>query len=73
MDLYCGPEYLIHYKYASIIYMIYVTFMYGMFIPLMFPITLFGLFNTYITEKISLIWFHRRPPMFDDSLGKRAF
>jgi hypothetical protein len=53
--------------------MIYVTFMYGMFIPMLFPITLFGIVNTYITEKISLIWFNRKPPMFDSSLGDRAF
>jgi hypothetical protein len=44
-----------------------------MLIPIMFPICLLCLFNTYITEKISLIWLYRRPPMFDESLGKRAF
>lgn len=70
---YGGPEYLMHYKYASVIYVIYVTFMYGMLIPIMFPICLLCLINTYITEKISLIWLYRRPPMFDESLGKRAF
>lgn len=62
-----------HYKYASILYMIMVCFMYGMFIPLMFPITLLGIFNTYITEKIGLIWFYHKPPMYDESLGDRAF
>lgn len=73
LTLYGGPEYLMHYKYASVIYMIYVTFMYGMFLPIFFPITLFGIFNTYMTEKISLIWFYKKPPMFDESLGNQAF
>lgn len=53
--------------------MIYVAFIYGFFIPLMFPITLFGLFNTYMCEKIGIIWFYRKPPMLDNSLFKRAF
>jgi hypothetical protein len=71
--LYAGPEYLMHFKYAALICMIYVTFLYGLFIPIMFPITLFGIFNTYITEKLGLIYLYRKPPMFDDSLIRRAF
>ena len=62
-----------HYKVASLLTMIYVTFIYGLFIPIMFPITLIGIFNTYMTEKICLIWLYRRPPMFDESLIQRTF
>lgn len=62
-----------HFKFASLITMIFVTFMYGMFIPIMFPITLFGIINFYLTEKIGLIWLYRRPPMFDETLIMRAF
>ena len=52
--------------------MVFVCFMYGMFIPVLFPITLLGLFNMYVTERIGLLWFYRKPPMFDESLGNRA-
>lgn len=45
IELYSGPVYLMHYKYAAIIMMINITFMYGMFMPVLFHITLIGILN----------------------------
>jgi hypothetical protein len=46
--------------------------MYGLFIPILFPIAAFGIFNMYIVEKGGLLWYYRRPPMYDDALQRYA-
>ena len=66
--LYAGLEYLIHFKYSSVLVQVYIAFMYGMFIPILFPIAAFGIASMYITEKISLIYIYREPPMYDETL-----
>lgn len=71
--VYGGTNYLMHFKYSSVLVQIYVAFMYGMFIPMLFPVATFGIANMYICEKLALTYLHKRPPMYDDSLNQRAF
>ena len=52
VNLYAGPEYLMHFKYSSILNNIFVAFMYGLALPLLFPVALFGLIVLYIVERI---------------------
>ena len=59
INLYAGPEYLMHFKYSSILVQVFVSFMYGMFIPILFPITLFGIFNMYVVERLCLAYYFR--------------
>mmetsp|Transcript_39253 Transcript_39253/g.37670 ORF Transcript_39253/g.37670 Transcript_39253/m.37670 type:complete len:89 (-) Transcript_39253:443-709(-) len=40
VDLYSGPEYYMHFKYSAILNVVYVTFMYGVALPILFPIAL---------------------------------
>ena len=65
IQLYAGLEYLIHFKYSSVLVQVYMSFMYGMFVPILFPIAAFGIANMYITEKIALTYIYRSPPMYD--------
>jgi hypothetical protein len=37
-SLYEGPTFLIHYKYSSVLMVVFVTFMYGSVLPILFPI-----------------------------------
>lgn len=59
VNLYSGPVYLMHFKYSSILVQVYVSFMYGMVIPMLFPIALFGIFNMYVVERLCLAYFYR--------------
>ena len=59
MMLYAGPEYLMHFKYSSILVQVFVSFMYGMFIPVLFLTALFGMFNMYCVERLSLTYIFR--------------
>lgn len=63
---------MMHFKYSSIIVQVYVSFMYGMCIPLLFPIALFGIFNMYFVERLSLAYYFKRPPMYDEKLNENA-
>lgn len=72
ISVYGGTNYLMHFKYSSILVQIFVAFMYGMFIPMLFPVATFGIANMYICEKLALTYLHKRPPMYDDSLNSRA-
>lgn len=63
---------MMHFKYSSILVQVFVSFLYGMFIPILFPIALFGITNMYIVERITLAWFYRQPPSFDGKLNDAA-
>ena len=65
---YGGKEYLIHFKYSEMLNITFVTMMYGLGIPLMFPIAALGLFMTHICEKIFLAYIAIQPPAMDDAL-----
>jgi len=38
IDVYSGPEFQAHYKYSATLNIIFVTFLYGCGIPLLFPL-----------------------------------
>lgn len=61
-----------HFKYSSVIVQVYVSFMYGMCIPLLFPIALFGISSMYLVERLSLAYYYKRPPMYDEKLNENA-
>jgi len=45
-----------------------VSFLYGMFIPLLFPVTLIGILNIYVTDRILLAYYFKQPPHIDMEL-----
>lgn len=69
---YAGPVYLIQSKYSAMMVIIFTTFMYGMALPILFPICLLALFNMYFIETYCLVYFYRKPPMYDGKLDSRA-
>jgi len=72
INLYSGPEYAMHFKYSSMMNVLFVCFMYGLAIPLLFPISLMAFTVLYITEKLTITYFYRQPPMFDEKLNSGA-
>jgi hypothetical protein len=72
INLYSGPVYLMHFKYSSVMVQVFVSFMYGMNIPLLFPIAMFGIFNMVVVERLCLAFYYRRPIMYDDKLNNAA-
>lgn len=72
VDLYSGPIFFIHYKYSAIMNIVFVTMMYGMGIPVLFPIAAASLFVLYFIEKFMLYYVYREPPMYDEKLNTNA-
>jgi len=55
-DLYSGPDYVIHFKYSGILNIMYITMMYGVGMPILFPIAAFNFLNQYLCERIIVAW-----------------
>ena len=58
IDLYSGPEYLIHFKYSGMMNVTFVTLMYGMGMPILFPIAALTYFNLYTLERLLVSYFY---------------
>mmetsp|Transcript_21614 Transcript_21614/g.20737 ORF Transcript_21614/g.20737 Transcript_21614/m.20737 type:complete len:411 (+) Transcript_21614:2041-3273(+) len=72
VELYSGPIYFIHYKYSTILNITFVTFMYGLGIPMMWPIAVIQYLVLYIVEKLMIYYSYRQPPMYDNKLNDRV-
>ena len=42
--------------------------MYGMLLPILFPIALFAFVNLYVNERLLLAYYYQQPPIYDDEL-----
>jgi hypothetical protein len=67
-DLYSGSDYTIHFKCAGVINIVWVTMLYGVGMPLLFPLAAFNFFNQYICERITVSYIVRLPPALNDQL-----
>lgn len=70
--IYGGPEYLVHFKYSEMLNIVFVTMLYGLGMPILFPISALALFMAYVSERFSLAFISRQPPAMDDALTKNA-
>jgi hypothetical protein len=70
LDVRCGPEYLMHFKYSTIMNSIFVTFMFGFGIPILFPITAITFFIIYVIEMLSFYYSYKLPPSYDEKLSR---
>ena len=51
IDLYVGPEYVIHFKYSHVLNVTFVTMMYGLGMPVLFPIAAISYFIFWAVER----------------------
>jgi hypothetical protein len=65
-------EYIIHFKYSMMLNSVYVSMMYGIAMPILFPITAFNLFNLWLCERIIIVNYSKLPPAIDDTLTMNA-
>ena len=68
IDLYAGPEYLIHYRYAMILLQIGVAFCYGCAMPPLYGIACVAFVILYINERLLVCYYYREPPAFDEKM-----
>ncbi len=56
--------------YATAMNTIFTTFMYGMALPVLFPIAILTFVNIMIAERIGLAKLYQLPPQYDGQLNE---
>lgn len=64
-DLYSGEDFDIHYQYSWMLVITWVTFLFAPGLPILFPIALVGMIILYVTNRLSLAYYNKRPPVYD--------
>lgn len=72
LDLYTGPDYIVHYKYSGILNVTYVTMLYGLGLPMLFPIAFLSYFIFWATERYQIAYTYQLPPAMDDKMTVNA-
>ena len=72
-ELYSGDNYLIHFRWADTLNVLFVTFMFGLGMPILFPIAAVNFMGQWAAERIILAYLVRQPAAMDDTLSKTAF
>lgn len=70
--LYTGVEYLIHFKYSDGLNVSYIAMMYGLGMPLLYPVAALTLSSQWLSERIQIAYTVRQPPAMDNSLSNNA-
>ena len=70
--VYGGGDYVIHFKYYGVLNVVYVTMMYGIGMPILFPIAALNLFNQWICERLVVAYMMKRPPALDNKLSENC-
>jgi hypothetical protein len=68
INSYAGPSMLFHYRYAFMMISIFTTMLFGVGIPILFPICLLNLCVQYVVDRIMTVYIYQEPPMFDSEL-----
>ena len=68
--MYEGPKFLIHWKYAYILNVVYQTFLFGPGLPILFPVALGSIFVLYTTERLAVAYSYQKPPMYDSTINQ---
>lgn len=64
--LYSGSEYVIHFKYSAILNIVFVTMLYGIGLPSLFPIAAMNFFNQYSVERYIVARHMKMPAALDN-------
>lgn len=72
VDMYSGPDYMIHLRFSTIMNLTFVCFMYGTALPLLYPIALWSFFVLYSLERLLVCYYYKQPPALDDKLTQSS-
>jgi hypothetical protein len=72
VTMYSGPEYIVHFKYSSVFNVTFVTMMYGVGLPILYPIAVMTYLIFWVHEKYHMAYTYQLPPSLDDKLTDNA-
>ncbi len=65
-----GSEFKLHLKCANLLNITFVTMLYGLGLPCLFPIAALNLLSKLICERLHLVYFSKKTKSYDDQLIK---
>ena len=68
--VYTGKEWDIHFKYSDTLNITFLAMLYGIGIPIMFPMAMIIISNQRLAERVQVAYNMRQPPVMDDALSK---
>jgi hypothetical protein len=71
-NLYGGPDYVLHFRFATMLNTIYIAMLFGLGIPILVPLAALRFFNIYVSERIMVAYMAKQPPSLDDNLTRNA-
>ncbi|GBG33178.1 Hypothetical Protein FCC1311_094022 [Hondaea fermentalgiana] len=63
-----GPTFLLHYRIAQNLMTVFVTFLYGPGMPVLYPLAALAFLVYYWTDKYFLLRYYRTPPRYDSRI-----
>jgi len=72
VNLYAGPEHSMAYRYSAILVTSWICLMYGVCMPIMFPIGALTYMNYFIADRLLVAYYFRRPPVYDEKLQRTS-
>jgi len=61
-----------HFKYAAIMNIVYITLMFGIGLPILYPLAVLALVILYVSEKLMLYYSYQGPPKYDEKLSQNV-
>ena len=61
-----------HWAYSYVLNLVFVAFLHGIALPILFPIACFGIFNNFVVERVLLARYYKQPPLYDYRLNNHA-
>jgi hypothetical protein len=59
IDIYSGPDYMIHLRFSTIMNLVFICFMYGTALPLLYPLALWSFFVLFSLERILVCYYYK--------------
>ena len=67
---YMGPVFMLHYKYSFIMNIIFVTFIFGAAMPVLFLMAFGAMFIYYTQERMRMAYSYIKPPMYGSTMNQ---
>jgi hypothetical protein len=72
-NLWSGGDYIMHIKNSAILLVVFVTCLYGIGMPILFPVAAINFFNQGVCERIMACYQVKLPPLLDDTMINNLF
>jgi hypothetical protein len=72
VELIANEEMALFDCYSHIIVIVLINMLYGVGIPVLFPLTLFAWISLYVFGRVATVYYYKKSPMMDNSMNKNA-